>query len=159
MPEASPPSKGPARRRAGLAVLALVAAATTWHAGSVSSQRRRAAEAHAVQAGEALYQGRVELPTRLSGHTVALPMTAGRCANCHDTADARPSFGPPLTGALLQTLRQRRGGPASRFDAPSLCRLLREGRDPADIVVPGAMPRYGLTDAQCEQLWSYLVSR
>ena len=162
MREAPRPPQGPVRRRAWLAVLGVVVAAAAWQACSVHSERRRTAQmqaAEAIEAGKALYQGRVALATRLGGHTVALPMAASRCANCHDAADKSPSFGPMLDGASLQAAKPRRGGPASRFDAPGLCGLLRDGRDPANIVVPAAMPRYTLTDAQCEQLWAYLVSR
>ena len=50
----------------------------------------------------------------------------------------------------------RRNGPPSRFDEASFCRLLRTGVDPADIVVPRAMPRYAIDDTDCRALWAYL---
>ena len=54
--------------------------------------------------------------------------------------------------------RSRRGGPPSAYDAASLCELLREGIDPAWVMVRQEMPRYAATDAQCIALWAFLVS-
>jgi hypothetical protein len=53
----------------------------------------------------------------------------------------------------------RRGGPASRYDALSFCKVIREGLDPANVVINSAMPRYQVSDAQCTSLWSYVMSR
>jgi len=73
-------------------------------------------------------------------------------------ADAA-NLGPPLDAASLTSLRARRGGPPSRFDAPALCTLLRTGLDPAQILIPQSMPRYAPTDADCRDLWAYLYER
>ena len=112
--------------------------------------------------GEALFVGSAALPGRLAGHATALPTQATRCINCHSSdataTPAAPTLGPPLTGQRLASMQSRRGGPATRFDAASLCRALRSGVDPAQILLPTSMPRYDATEAQCADLWAHLVS-
>ncbi|MES2889261.1 MAG: hypothetical protein V4739_14805 [Pseudomonadota bacterium] len=115
--------------------------------------------------GERLYTGAIPLPGRIWGHERDLPQEASRCTNCH-VRSARPAaasapatvVGPLLSADALGSLRSRRGGPPTRFDAVSLCRLLRHGIDPAEIVVPRVMPRYTVSDAQCRALWQHLAS-
>lgn len=67
-------------------------------------------------------------------------------------------IGPALNRAQLAELRSRRHAPASRFDAASLCRALQTGIDPAQVMLPGSMPRYTASPSQCDDLWAYLVS-
>lgn len=111
------------------------------------------APASELRAGEAIFVGERALAARLGGDVTPLPPAATRCANCH--RDAR--FGPVLDAASLAESRARRGGPPSRYDAASLCRLLRTGVDPADVVITRAMPRYAISDADCAALWHYLA--
>ena len=66
-------------------------------------------------------------------------------------------MGPTLSAATLTGLLPRRGGPASRFDEAALCRLLREGIDPAHVLLPKTMPRYAIDDADCRALWTWLT--
>jgi hypothetical protein len=117
--------------------------------------------------GRRLYWGELPLNGRVAGHSAVLPTQASRCANCHargtepgPPARAGLAGSQPIGGSLsAQHLTQpvkRRGGPASVFDAQSLCRLVRTGVDPAHIVVASEMPRYDLSDADCQALWSYL---
>ena len=129
----------------------------------------------AVARGEALFQGATQFPGRLAGHAQALPTAATRCVNCHGRSDdvaaiARAAgntgwsaslvrTAPSLGHATLAVLRSRRGGPASAYDAAALCRLLRDGIDPAQVVIAGAMPRYEPTEAQCADLWAALTSQ
>lgn len=115
--------------------------------------------------GERLYTAAIALPARIWGHERDLPIEASRCTNCHvrsaqPVAASAPAtvVGPVLSAAALNSLRSRRGGPPTRYDAVSLCRLLRSGVDPAQIVVPRVMPRYTVSDAQCHALWQYLAS-
>lgn len=127
--------------------------------------------------GRLLYQGEVPLTGRLGGHATPLPPSASRCVNCHGVPGRAPppapsgtgpeglrtpgppvvNVAPPLGGEALTSARARRGGPASRFDPASFCTLLRTGVDPAYIVLPRAMPRYDITDADCMALWLYLT--
>src|SRR5204863_2269697 len=110
---------------------------------------------------------------RLSGHEIGLPTVATRCINCHAAsgtaaggsapdgpargglAAARP-YASPLSAEWLTLPRSRRGGPPSDYDLGRLCRLLRTGVDPAQVVISTVMPRYDATDAQCAALWQYL---
>ena len=117
------------------------------------------------EAGAELFDGRRALAARIGGHDDALPAQATRCANCHLTgaapagaASAPSNFGSVLSAATLTRALPRRGGPPSRYDAAALCRLLRDGTDPAWVLLPRAMPRYELVDEQCRALWAHLVA-
>ena len=116
----------------------------------------------AVSAGQQLFAGQQPLVAHMQGHTQALPRDAARCINCHTApgvrAENQRSFGPRLDSAQLLKLQARRGGPPSRYDTAALCRALREGIDPAGVVLPTAMPRYRIDDAGCRTLWAYLTS-
>lgn len=127
----------------GLVAAGLGAAATapTWLAGPGGA------------AGAEWFDGRRPLVARIAGHDEALPPLASRCSNCHAGPGA---VGGELNRATLAGLRPRRGGPPSRYDAARLCRLLREGIDPAHVMVPREMPRYTIDDEACAALWSHL---
>jgi hypothetical protein len=144
------------RWRLGAAVLLLGAAAVSagvaWRHDLAQRQRQR---------GEALFMGTASLPGRLAGHDLVLPTLATRCINCHGSDAVVPATGavaPSLTRQRLTSLLSRRGAPPSRFDAVSLCRALRSGVDPAQVLLPTSMPRYEATDAQCADLWAHLAS-
>jgi hypothetical protein len=124
----------------------------------------------ALDRGRALFQGQHDLKGRIFGHDAALPAEASRCTNCHPapgaprgTAAANEAsrlegvVGPELGPAALGTARTRRNGPPSRFDPASFCRLLRDGIDPVDVVISRTMPRYPLSDEDCDALWRYLT--
>jgi len=111
--------------------------------------------------GRALFAGEAPLVARIAGHAETLPSIASRCANCHafdrtSAAASAVSFGPALSPRFLREARSRRGGPASRFDAASLCQLLRTGVDPAYILIPRSMPMYEISDRDCRALWEYM---
>ena len=114
--------------------------------------------------GRQLFTGEQPLNGRIVGHASTLPPHAGRCVNCHADSGATPAaassaaqgFGTSLSRDSLASLRPRRGGPPSRFDESSLCRLLRTGVDPAHVVIQRSMPRYELSDADCRALWAHL---
>ena len=115
-----------------------------------------------VEQGRRLFAGEPPMVARLAGHTELLPVESSRCTNCHlagaSTVAAVPDkFGPTLNARFLRSPAARRGGPASSYDGASFCRLLREGIDPASVMLLPAMPRYELSDAQCSALWAYLV--
>ena len=134
-------------------VLALLALTTT-----------ASADSSAVR-GQQLYEGELALPARIVGQDFALPPQASRCVNCHGPAraDAASSaagaqrIGPALSASALTDAVRRRGGPPSRYDAASLCTLLRSGVDPAYVIILRTMPRYEVTDADCRSLWLHLT--
>lgn len=109
--------------------------------------------------GEALFDGRAAVPGRLVGHDADLPPAATRCANCHEAGPRSGANGPRLDAATLAQPRVRRGGPASAYDARRLCDLLRDGTDPAHVIIATTMPRYAATDAQCADLWAWISAR
>lgn len=129
---------------AGVMVVACAAAMPAWTTWVAQGE------------GAALYEGRRPVAARLAGHQDGLPPEAVRCANCHEGNQA---IGPALTAATLVDTRARRGGPPSRYDEAALCRLLREGIDPAFVVVARAMPRYEIDAAGCAALWAHLSRR
>lgn len=119
-----------------------------------------------LQRGHDLFHGTATLSARLAGHSSTLPQQAAKCTNCHLAGPARttaPSgggstqaFGPLLTPARLLQNVARRGGPPSRYDEGSFCRVLTTGIDPAYVMVQRAMPRYEMSTADCRALWAYL---
>jgi len=125
-----------------------------------------ATEAVNAEYGQRLFLGAEALRGRIAGHSADIPTTASRCANCHlapgSRSTAGPStspsaaFGPDLTAESLTQARNRRGGPPSRYDQKSLCKVLRTGIDPVHILIPTAMPRYAASDLECAALWGYL---
>ena len=120
--------------------------------------------------GKDLFGGAVPLKARLAGHDSTLPASVVRCQNCHRVSDAPPAasaagpstgpadkLGPVLNRRNLTEFRQRRGGPFSNYDTERFCRVLRDGIDPAYVMLPSTMPRYTLTKQECQALWAYLV--
>ena len=137
---------------------------------AVASSAGAAAGEGAASRGRELFTGAAPLNGTIAGHTSALPPPAARCVNCHAIGSAGPgragaasaaasaaSFGPLLTVQGLTGLVARRGGPPSRYDEAAFCRLLRQGVDPAWVMVPRSMPRYELNDADCRALWAHLT--
>jgi hypothetical protein len=113
--------------------------------------------------GRSLFFGETPLRGIIQGHDRPLSPELVRCANCH-LPDSRSTSGvsnvtPRLDRSGLTELRRRRGGPPSQFTPSSFCRLLRTGVDPAYILITRQMPRYTLEDAQCLDLWQYLMEQ
>ncbi len=131
------------------ASLMLAWPAPVW-AGSISADR-----------GERLYDGKESLSGRVRGHDGFLPPAVVICAHCHSSADggrAVSNPAPRIGGALLLDMRQRRGGPPSRYDQRSFCRMLRTGSDPATVLIAREMPAYDIADDQCASLWMFLLA-
>jgi hypothetical protein len=152
-------------RQVALGIVASIAVlAAAWVASDSIHARREAAQ------GARAFDGRSPLVGRIEGHSAPLPGAALACANCH-LPSARPagasdtagptgqaaSFAPVLDRASLTSRVARRGGPPSRFDERSFCRLLRTGEDPAGVLLPRAMPRYSIDDDDCRRLWRYVT--
>lgn len=113
--------------------------------------------------GRQVFEGQAAIDARITGQDFALPAEASRCVNCHGPArGASPAgaqrIGPLLTPATLTEAVPRRGGPPSRYDAASLCKLLRTGIDPAHVIIPRTMPRYEISDVDCQSLWLHLTA-
>jgi hypothetical protein len=115
-----------------------------------------------LERGRELFAGELPLTARMVGHSDPLPQDAVRCRNCHSkqpalVADAAQDFAPQLNARSLLTPLPRRGGPPSKYDLKALCRVLRDGIDPAHVMIQQAMPRYTMSDGECEALWTYLT--
>jgi hypothetical protein len=117
------------------------------------------------QRGAALFEGKSKLRARILGSEELLPDDTVTCSNCHPIEPVlgtsrdgvSPDFAPRLGPSSLKQERRRRGGPPTRYDQAALCRVLRDGVDPAHIVIPDSMPRYDINQADCEALWTYLT--
>jgi len=142
-------------RRAGSWFVAL---GCTWaFAGEPTPQER----------GRRLFDGELPMTARIAGNASPLPAHAARCVNCHAAgrqaakapsgSASSVSFGPRLDAAMLTRNLPRRGGPPSRYDEASFCRLLADGTDPAYVLIPRSMPRYDLSAADCRALWTHLT--
>lgn len=108
------------------------------------------------QLGQRWFNGAMPLQARMVGHAQDLPAAAAACINCHGASASNERFAVALNRNWLTQPQARRGGPVSRYDAKSFCRVLREGIDPAWVVVNQTMPRYEVTDLQCRALWMHL---
>ena len=128
---------------------------------SISLSAPRAASNKLVTAGSdngaSIYSGQLVVPAYMVGHQSPIPPLASKCSNCHKPDDKQIALAPKINAQELMGLKSRRGGPPTRFDAVSLCKLLREGIDPASVVINTSMPRYQMSDQQCSALWSYLA--
>jgi hypothetical protein len=110
--------------------------------------------------GDALFHGEEALTGKIRGHDEALPSEVVRCSNCHEATGGKlASPAPHIDRTLLFEYRQRRGGPPSRYDAASFCRLLRTGADPVFILIAREMPVFEVTDAQCDSLWTFVTEK
>ncbi len=110
--------------------------------------------------GQALFAGKVALRGRIRTHFADLPPEVVRCANCHAVAagpDVRGSLAPRLSRELLLVPHRRRGGPPSIYDRNRFCALLRQGADPASVLINVEMPAYAIDDADCNALWRFLT--
>jgi len=109
--------------------------------------------------GDKLFHGRKAVSGRIRGHDDDLPSEALRCSNCHESKSGKSAgvIAPHIDRALLLEYRQRRGGPPSRYDAASFCKLLRTGVDPVFVVVAREMPVFDLDETQCNSLWIFLT--
>ncbi len=126
-------------------------------AATVSAQTASVDE---FERGRDLFEGRIEMHGRILTHTTDLPPGVVRCGNCHAVAtgpEVRLSLAPRLTHDLLLAPRARRGGPPSIYDRNRFCTLLREGRDPALVIISEEMPRYRLDDTNCWALWKFIT--
>ena len=130
----------------------------------------------AVAAGKALFDGSVPLKARMVGHETDLPPSAVRCANCHTRqgpppaaasarglaalpgASPRDIYAAALSRAALLQDRPRRGGPPSCYDQAAFCRVLRDGIDPASVIVTQTMPRYSVSEQECHDLWTFATA-
>ncbi len=116
--------------------------------------------------GRQLFDGEAPVAARIVGQDFVLPTEASRCVNCHGPQRAAAAssvlgtqrIGPALTASTLTEATRRRGGPPSRYDATSLCTLLRSGVDPAHVIILRTMPRYEINDADCQSLWLHLTA-
>ena len=154
-------------------VFAMIAgcALTLMAAMACTPERARGEERQARETGRQLFAGERPLAATMAGHTAPLPQDAVRCTNCHRRetgAAARPTadsaldetqdFGPGLGAGSLTRAVARRGGPPSVYDGAAFCRVLREGIDPAHVVIAQTMPRYTMTPAECESVWIFLTA-
>jgi len=113
-----------------------------------------------LRLGRELFEGNVALQGRIRTHLTDLPPAVVRCVNCHATTagpDVRGSLAPRLSRELLLVPRARRGGPPSIYDRNRFCALLRQGVDPALVLISVEMPTYAIDDADCNALWRFLT--
>lgn len=110
--------------------------------------------------GYALYHGFLSLPATIAGTGVALPVSASACVNCHEgAASGGPIAIARLDGSTLATARRRGGGAVMTYDRDGFCRVLREGVDPSLVTISRTMPRFEITERQCDALWAWTSER
>jgi hypothetical protein len=109
--------------------------------------------------GCAIFNGQHPMSAHLRDDDRSLPAWTTRCVNCHVGASTAAAFAPPLTRDYLLAATHRRGGPISHYDAAAFCRAVKDGVDPAGVVLRKSMPRYRMTDAECTALWRFVTSQ
>lgn len=118
--------------------------------------------ADGARRGDALFTGKETMQGTIRGHDNPLSAEVVRCVNCHGPSKralVSRLAAPRIDRPLLLEPRQRRGGPPSRYDQASFCKLLRTGADPAYILIAREMPIYQVDDGQCASLWSYVIGK
>ncbi|MGJ7491171.1 hypothetical protein [Variovorax sp. ZT4R33] len=153
---------GSGRRRAARTVVAVVVIALLLSAAAAVGVACWVTGAEAR--GARLFDGREPLTATLAGHATPLPAQTARCSQCHagpatpNAANNWPALpGPPLDGQHLRAALSRRGGPPVAYGLATFCRTLREGIDPAHVMLPRTMPRFDIDDRRCEALWTHLT--
>ncbi|WP_053571967.1 hypothetical protein [Caballeronia cordobensis] len=136
--------------RAAAIVLALVA---------MTPLARAAAACAPSDLGCAIFNGQHPMAAHLRDDDRPLPAWTTRCVNCHVGTSKEQAFAPPLTRDSLLGVTSRRGGPISSYDETAFCRAVREGIDPASVLLRKSMPRYRIADAECVALWRFVVGR
>ena len=114
--------------------------------------------------GQRLFNGEEPVLGKIGGHPSSLPTSFTRCANCHTGTEPsrldralETRTAPQLSQGRLLDIRSRRGGPPFAYDKESFCHTIRTGIDPQYITLGRAMPRFEITQAQCDALWTYLT--
>ncbi|MFL9898510.1 hypothetical protein PQR75_10430 [Paraburkholderia fungorum] len=108
--------------------------------------------------GCAIFSGDHAMSAHLRDDDRPLPAWTTRCINCHTQTASTTAFAPPLTPSYLLDAISRRGGPPSRYNPATLCRALRDGIDPDNIMLRKSMPRYELSDTECAALWRFITN-
>lgn len=109
--------------------------------------------------GCAIFNGQHPMTAHLRDDDRPLPSFATRCVNCHGGTSTKPAFAPPLTHDALLGAASRRGGPISHYDAMAFCRAVKDGVDPAGVLLRKSMPHYRIADTECQALWQYVMHR
>lgn len=110
-------------------------------------------------AGCAIFNGQHPMAAHLRDDDRPLPAWTTRCVNCHVATPKSAAFAPPLTHDTLLAAASRRGGPISHYDEAAFCRAVRDGIDPAGVLLRKSMPRYRVSDAECAALWRFVMNR
>jgi hypothetical protein len=108
--------------------------------------------------GCAIFNGDHALSAHLRDDAQPLPDWTTRCVNCHTQTSSTKAFAPLLTPSYLLDATSRRGGPPMSYNPATLCRALRDGIDPANVMLRKAMPRYVLSDTECAALWRFITN-
>lgn len=97
--------------------------------------------------GRAIFTGECALAAHLRDDDRRLPPSTTRCVNCHAGTRQAAPFGPRLTRDYLLSPTAR-----PSYKQQNFCRVLRSGVDPAGVVARKAMPRYEISDSDCESM-------
>lgn len=112
-----------------------------------------------MDVGCRIFAGQQPVVAHLRDDPRALPAATARCIQCHTPQDGAPAFAPPLSSGYLLGAMRRRGGPPSGYDQAAFCRALRDGVDPAGVLLRKAMPNFQVSDDECAALWRFVTAR
>ncbi|SAK60158.1 hypothetical protein AWB76_02857 [Caballeronia temeraria] len=126
---------------------------------AMTSLARAQAACDRADLGCAIFNGQHPMTAHLRDDDRPLPAWTTRCVNCHADTPKAQAFAPPLTHDSLLGAASRRGGPVSHYDETAFCRAVKDGVDPAGVLLRKSMPHYRMADAECMALWRFVVQR
>lgn len=138
-------------RSAARAAIGLALAAAARSAGA-------AQPCEPADLGCSIFSGQHAVPAHLRDDDRPLPAWTTRCINCHTQTEPAAAFAPPLTADYLLAATRRRGGPPSQYDLATFCHALKDGVDPAGVVLRKTMPHYQISDSECAALWRFVTN-
>jgi hypothetical protein len=109
--------------------------------------------------GCSIFSGQQAVKAHLRDHDYPLPAGTSQCINCHGQTEVAPAFALPLTRSYLLDSKSRRGGPPIRYNQVVFCRVLKDGVDPAGVLLYKSMPHYELSDTECAALWRFFTNK
>lgn len=124
---------------------------------SITYVAHAAPQCESKDLGCSIFNGQHSVAAQLRDDDHLLPGSTTRCANCHSQTGSGDAFAPPLSPGNLFAAKVRRDGPASSYDQETFCRALREGIDPANVMLRKAMPHYRISDTECAALWHFVT--
>lgn len=127
--------------------------------GATAQATSAAESAQQNEHGKRIFYGLDAVSATVQQNGTTLPTNASKCINCHSAQTppgAWTGSSQYLSATTMTRMVSRRGGPASVYDQDKFCNAVRNGVDPAGVVLESKMPRYEMSDTQCADMWLFI---